>query len=66
MLDPSNLNNGEEQYERYTPRVGRKPSPRYQYDYRDYDGELFSCTRKTLDECHAARKEWLVRKGEAS
>jgi len=29
-----------------------------QYDYRTEDGRLFSCVRKTLDECRNALKEW--------
>ena len=52
---------GQEQYEKFTP-PGRKAAPRYAYDYRHFDGELFSCTKKTLEECRAARDEWLAQK----
>ena len=57
MLDPKNASPGEEQYEYYTDRTRGKR--RCQYDYRDHDGKLFSCVRLTLDECRAARDEWL-------
>lgn len=47
MLDPKNVKNGEEQSEAFT-----RGSKRYcQYDYRDLDGELFSCVRENLHEC---------------
>jgi len=55
MLNPQNLKNGQEQYEKFTYRVGGKNKTRYQYDYRDGDGKLFSCTKPTLKECRAAR-----------
>lgn len=32
---------------------------RCQYDYRDTDGELFSCVAPTLEECRAKRDIWL-------
>lgn len=47
MLDPKNVKNGEEQSEAFT-RGGKRY---YQYDYRDLDGELFSCVRDNLSEC---------------
>ncbi|MEZ3438656.1 MAG: DUF3873 domain-containing protein [Oscillospiraceae bacterium] len=55
MLDPKNLNNGEEQYERFK----RRGKNYVQYDYRDTDGKLFSTVKPTLDECRTARNEWL-------
>jgi hypothetical protein len=58
MLNPQTLPNGREQYEKYTPAI-RKAAPRYQYDYRHTNGELFSCVKKTLDECRAARDRWI-------
>lgn len=50
---------GQEQYEYYTSRVGRKPKKYCQYDYRHTDGTLFSCVRPTLDACREARNEWM-------
>jgi len=58
MLNPQNLQYGEEQYEAYKP-APRGAVERVQYDYRDYDGELFSCIKPTLDECRAERDRWL-------
>jgi len=57
MLDPKNIKPGEEQYERYYCTIGRQY--RYQYDYRNIDGTLFSCTRTTLQLCRQARDKWL-------
>ena len=34
----------------------------YQYDYRHFDGELFSIVAKTLDECRRRRDEWVAKK----
>lgn len=34
----------------------------YQYDYRHFDGELFSTVAKTLDECCRRRDEWIAKK----
>ena len=34
-----------------------------QYDYRWFDGTLFSCVRPTLAECVKARDEWLEKTG---
>lgn len=58
MLNPQTLPNGGEQYETYTPAI-RKARKRVQYDYRHTDGELFSCVKKTLDECRVARDHWI-------
>jgi hypothetical protein len=57
MLDPKKLKPGQEQHEYYTDRVSKKR--RCQYDYRDDDGELFSCVRLTLEDCRRARNIWL-------
>jgi hypothetical protein len=57
MLDPKNVKPGEEQYEYFTDRVTKKR--RCQYDYRDDDGELFSCVRMTVEDCRRARNIWL-------
>ena len=51
---------GQEQYETFTMRLGRKPQRRVQYDYRHTNGRLLSCVRPTLDACRAARDAWLA------
>lgn len=62
MLDPKGISNGEEQYESFERPFMRKKY--VQYDFRDADGELFSTVKPTLDECRAAKDEWLkTRKG---
>jgi hypothetical protein len=58
MLKPNTLSKGHEQYERFT----RRGKPYVQYDYRDLDGELFSCVRSTLEACKAAVIEMLNKK----
>jgi len=60
MMDAKNLKPGEEQYEYFTHRAGLAGTRKYcQYDYRDDDGELFSCVRRTLEDCRLARNNWL-------
>lgn len=54
--------NGQEQFEKFTRKVGRQIKKYVQYDYRHTDGELFSCVRPTLDACRAARDAWLAGK----
>ena len=58
MLDPKNVRNGKEQFERFE----RRHKEYVQYDYRDLDGMLFSTVRRSLDECRQARDEWLGNK----
>lgn len=58
--------NGQEQFEKFTRRVGRQIKKYVQYDYRHTDGELFSCVRPTLDACRAARDAWLAGKVRAA
>ena len=55
---------GQEQYEYfYGPkRMGLTGRKRCQYDYRDIDGELFSCVAASLEAARAKRDEWLARK----
>lgn len=57
---------GQEQYEYYTVPArmtrDRKSHKRCQYDYRAPDGELFSCTAKSLEECRAKRDAWLAKR----
>jgi hypothetical protein len=60
MLDPRQLGNGQEQYERFKPSAGRKSKAKVQYDYRNDKGELFSTVKSTLAECRAARDAWAV------
>lgn len=55
---------GQEQFETFTRKVGRQTKRYYSYDFRDYDGELFSCVKPTLDACRAARDEWVDAKAE--
>ena len=58
MLNPQNLAPGCERSEEYTSN--RKTL--VQYDYRHTDGELFSCVKKTLEDCRASRDAWLQKK----
>jgi hypothetical protein len=50
---------GQEQYETFTRKVGGKTKKYYSYDFRDHDGELFSCVKPTLQDCRAARDAWV-------
>ena len=55
---------GEEQYEYF--EVGGYPgglkSTRVQYDYRDTDGELFSCVATCIEAARAKRHLWAIEK----
>ena len=53
---------GQEQYEYFTFGRGRSRKRRCQYDYRDTDGELFSCVTPTLEEARTRRDAWLEKK----
>lgn len=53
---------GQEQYETYTQKIGRKIYKMIQYDYRHTDGELFSCCAPSLEEAKARRDKWLEMK----
>lgn len=55
MLKPQNIGPNEEQFE-YFSFGGKR---RCQYDYRDFDGTLFSCVRNTLEDCIRVRDAWL-------
>ena len=60
MLNPKNIGPGEEQHELFlNKRVNEYYSS---YNYRDHDGELFSCVKLSLDKCRAARDAWLERR----
>lgn len=50
---------GSENYETFSTRIGRKRVKRVQYDYRNTDGELFSCIGGTLEDCRKRRDKWL-------
>ncbi|TCX52106.1 hypothetical protein C1I38_07890 [Dehalobacter sp. 12DCB1] len=49
---------GQEQYEKFIRKIGGKTKTYFSYDYRDLDGELFSCVKPTLEACRAARDAW--------
>jgi len=51
--------NGQENYEEFEARRGKSY---VQYDYRDHDGTLFSCVKKTLAACREARDEWQAKR----
>lgn len=53
---------GTEKYENFQMGIGRRKRILVQYDYRNENGELFSCVKPTLDECRAARDKWLTAK----
>jgi nuclear transport factor 2 (NTF2) superfamily protein len=48
VLNPSNIKPGEEQSEKYYSYFSK--SDRFQYDYRDLNGKLYSACGKTLEE----------------
>ena len=55
--------NGEERFEYFTSGRGRKAKQKVQYDFRDYNGELFSCIANTLEEARQKRDNYFF-KGE--
>ena len=57
---------GQEQYEIFTRKVGGKAKKYCQYDYRTEYGELFSCIKRTLEDCRAARNRWLSEGSESA
>jgi hypothetical protein len=62
MLDPKNLTPDHEQHEIFQAprRMGRPGLKRCQYDYRDFDGELFSCVAVSLEAAREKRNVWLT------
>jgi hypothetical protein len=62
MLDPKNLTPGHEQHEIFNApgRMSRPGPERCQYDYRDFDGELFSCVAVSLEAAREKRERWLA------
>ena len=61
---------GQEQYRKLNNGLkGIRRKTYFQYDYRDFNGELFSCVKPTLEACRAARDAWLdkkIKKSEAT
>ena len=53
---------GEEKYEFFNG--GRNRGDFVQYDYRDVDGELFSCVAKSLELARVKRDLWKKNKGD--
>lgn len=53
---------GTEQYEVFYTGYRTRRKKHYQYDYRHFDGDLFSCVAGTLKECRQRRDEWLNKK----
>jgi hypothetical protein len=51
---------GQECFESFLSTISKKEM--VDYDYRDLDGELFSCIKPTLSECRAARNVWIEKK----
>lgn len=48
---------GMEQHENFKSSMGKKL---VQYDYRAYNGKLFSCVKSNLTLCRAARDKWVL------
>lgn len=53
----SQCQKGTENYEAFYTTIRRKRTKLIQYDYRNEDGELFTCVKPTLTECRKARDE---------
>ena len=53
---------GSEQFEKFQTGIGRRKRTLVQYDYRAYEGELFSCVAPTVEECRRRRDAWLSEK----
>lgn len=60
MSDPSLIKTGEECYINYRSRITKNYL--VQYDYRDFDGELFSCIANNIEEARQKKDEWLKKK----
>jgi len=51
---------GQENYETFTGCFGRSIGKTfYQYEYRHQNGKLFTCVRKTLEECRELKNIWV-------
>ena len=60
----STCKQGEEKYEHFNHRLGRKARRMVQYEFRDDQGELFACVKDNLEACRAARDTWQDKKKE--
>jgi len=60
MSDPSLIKSGEEYYISYRSRITKNVL--IQYDYRNLDGELFSCIANDVEEARQKKDEWLKKK----
>lgn len=58
----STCKNGQEKYEKFNRKLGRKSQPMVQYEFRDDQGELFATVKPTLEACRAARDAWIDKK----
>jgi len=56
MSDPSLIKAGEEVAKKFKSRITHKFY--IQYDYRDFDGELFSCIANSIEDARKRRDEW--------
>lgn len=55
-LDPKNCKPGGEQHEEFWSYIKKRNM--IQYDYRNSNGELFSCLANDLDEARKKRDTW--------
>lgn len=53
---------GQEHFEIFQSRIGRRTLTIYQYDYRTADGKLYSCCALSLEKCRAKRDKWVQNK----
>jgi len=55
-----------EQFTKIARKYGVRTQRLTQYEYRHTDGDVFSCTKRTLNACRKARDKWLIKKREMS
>ncbi len=60
MNNPILLQLGSEQHEVFYSHIRKRDL--VQYDYRDHDGELFSCIAQTIEQAHNRRDQWRKQK----
>lgn len=60
MLDPEKCKPGSEQFEQYLNSIKANNTEEYivTYDYCFPNGEIFSCTGKSLKQCRRQRDKW--------
>ena len=56
------LEPGEEHYETFVQKRGKRIRRYFQYDYRHTDGDFFSCVGSTLERCRTKRDIWIESK----